>query len=150
MSERPRRLPARRRQRPEVMAEGVQVLLRALPLELELTGHDSGIAIDRHGIPLQEGDASKRRLGADAVAPRRRRLCRRRAKPSTPEQGLIPIRKELGRLREPAPREARRRWTSSSSASSSAAYYGARGRRHDGTAFDTCEYAPGQIERVAA
>ena len=28
-------------------------------------------------------------------------------------------------------------------------YYGSRGRRDDGTAFDTCEYHPSQIERVA-
>ncbi len=28
-------------------------------------------------------------------------------------------------------------------------YYGQKGRRPDGTAFDTCEYHPGQIERIA-
>ena len=28
-------------------------------------------------------------------------------------------------------------------------YYGARGVREDGTVFDTCEYHPSQVERIA-
>ena len=28
-------------------------------------------------------------------------------------------------------------------------YYGARGTREDGTVFDTCEYHPSQVERIA-
>src|SRR5439155_1076632 len=28
-------------------------------------------------------------------------------------------------------------------------YFGASGRREDGSAFDTCEYSPAQIERIA-
>ena len=28
-------------------------------------------------------------------------------------------------------------------------YFGARGVREDGTVFDTCEYHPSQVERIA-
>src|SRR5258705_38404 len=79
---------------PEVMAEAVKVL-RALPVELELTEHAfGGVAIDRHGDPLPD-DTLEACLGADAVLLAAVGVPGYDAAPVRPEQGLIRIRKEL-------------------------------------------------------
>jgi 3-isopropylmalate dehydrogenase len=133
---------------PEVMAEAVQVL-RALPLELELTEHDfGGIAIDRHGVPLPD-DTLNACLGADAVLLAAVGVPGYDAKPVRPEQGLIQIRKELDVYANLRP--ARRGDVDLLIVRElvGGLYYGERGRREDGSAYDTCDYSPAQIERVA-
>jgi 3-isopropylmalate dehydrogenase len=133
---------------PEVMAVAVRVL-GALPLEAEISEHAfGGAAIDALGSPLpQETLAACREadgvlLGAvggpawDGGAVR-------------PEQGLIGLRSELDVYANLRPaigpgvdllivREL-----------VGGLYYGARGVRENGTVFDTCEYHPDQVVRIA-
>jgi 3-isopropylmalate dehydrogenase len=66
-----------------------------------------------------------------------------------PEQGLIGIRKELDVYANLRPARAEGIDLLIVRELVGGLYYGARGRRDDGSAFDTCEYAPDQIERVA-
>jgi 3-isopropylmalate dehydrogenase len=129
------------------MAEAVRVL-EALPLDLDLSEHPfGGAAIDATGEPLPEATLDACRT-ADAVllgavggpqwtGPRR------------PEAGLIAIRKELDVFANLRPaigdgvdllivREL-----------VGGLYYGARGTRDDGVVFDTCEYHPDQVRRIA-
>jgi 3-isopropylmalate dehydrogenase len=133
---------------PEVMAEALRVL-RALPLEVELTEHDfGGVAIDRHGVPLPD-DTLEACLGADAVLLAAVGVPGYDAAPVRPEQGLIQIRKELDVYANLRP--ARRGNVDLLIVRElvGGLYYGERGRRDDGSAFDTCDYSPAQIERVA-
>ncbi|HWB22729.1 MAG TPA: 3-isopropylmalate dehydrogenase [Gaiellaceae bacterium] len=133
---------------PEVMAVAVRVL-GALPLEVEVSEHPfGGAAIDAVGSPLpQETLAACREadgvlLGAvggpkwDGGAVR-------------PEHGLIGLRSELDVYANLRPaigpgvdllivREL-----------VGGLYYGARGVRENGTVFDTCEYHPDQVARIA-
>jgi 3-isopropylmalate dehydrogenase len=133
---------------PEVMAEAVQVL-RAIPLDLELTEHDfGGIAIDRHGVPLPE-ETLEACLGADAVLLAAVGVPGYDAKPVRPEQGLIQIRKELDVYANLRPARLGEVDLLIVRELVGGLYYGARGRRDDGSAYDTCDYAPAQIERVA-
>jgi 3-isopropylmalate dehydrogenase len=133
---------------PEVMAEALRVL-RALPLALELTEHDfGGIAIDRHGTPLPD-ETLEACLGADAVLLAAVGVPGYDAAPVRPEQGLIRIRKELDVYANLRPSRAEGIDLLIVRELVGGLYYGARGRRDDGTAFDTCEYTPEQIERIA-
>ena len=133
---------------PEVMAVAVRVL-NALPLEVEVSEHPfGGAAIDATGSPLPAETLAACReadgvlLGAvggpkwDGSAVR-------------PEQGLIDLRAELDVYANLRPaigpgvdllivREL-----------VGGLYYGARGVRENGTVFDTCEYHPRQVERIA-
>jgi 3-isopropylmalate dehydrogenase len=133
---------------PEVMAVAVR-LLGALPLEVEVSEHPfGGAAIDAVGSPLPEETLAACReadgvlLGAvggpkwDGGAVR-------------PEHGLIGLRSELDVYANLRPaigpgvdllivREL-----------IGGLYYGARGVREDGTVFDTCEYHPDQVARIA-
>jgi 3-isopropylmalate dehydrogenase len=133
---------------PEVMAEAVQVL-RALPLEVELSEHDfGGIAIDRHGVALPD-ETLEACLGADAVLLAAVGLPGYDGKPVRPEQGLIRIRKELDVYANLRPARGGDVDLLIVRELVGGLYYGARGRRDDGSAYDTCDYAPAQIERVA-
>jgi 3-isopropylmalate dehydrogenase len=130
------------------MAVAVEVL-RALPLELELTEHDfGGVAIDRHGDPLPE-ETLAACLSADAVLLAAVGVPGYDAKPVRPERGLIQIRKELDVYANLRP--ARHEGVDLLIVRElvGGLYYGARGRRDDGSAYDTCDYSPAQIERVA-
>ncbi len=133
---------------PEVMAEAVRVL-ETLPLELELSSHlFGGAAIDAVGDPLpsdtlaacREADAVL--LGAvggpkwDGGGPR-------------PEAGLIGVRKELDVYANLRPAVADGIDLLIVRELIAGLYYGARGTREDGTVFDTCEYHPSQVERIA-
>jgi 3-isopropylmalate dehydrogenase len=132
---------------PEVMAEALRVL-RALPLELELREHDfGGIAIDRHGTPLPD-DTLEACLSADAVLLSAVGVPGYDAAPVRPEQGLIRIRKELDVYANLRPARAEGIDLLIVRELVGGLYYGARGRRDDGTAYDTCEYSPAQIERI--
>jgi 3-isopropylmalate dehydrogenase len=133
---------------PEVTDQAVRVL-RALPLDVDVATYAfGGAAIDATGEPLPADTLAAARdstavlLGAvggprwDSGAVR-------------PEAGLLGLRKELdvyANLR-PATQGAVDMLIVRELVGG--LYFGARGVREDGTVFDTCEYHPSQVERVA-
>ena len=131
---------------PEVMAQAVRVLGA---LGFESSEHPfGGAAIDASGEPLppetlaacREADAVL--LGAvggpqwDGGAVR-------------PEQGLIDLRKQLGVYANLRPAVGKGVDLLIVRELVGGLYYGAHGTRDDGVVFDTCEYTPFQVERVA-
>jgi 3-isopropylmalate dehydrogenase len=133
---------------PEVLDHGVRVL-ESLPLEVEIERLPfGGAAIDEVGDPLPVETLAACRtanavlLGAvggprwDGAAVR-------------PEQGLIGLRKELDVYANLRPARLGDVDLMIVRELIGGLYYGARGVREDGTVFDTCEYHPSQIERVA-
>jgi 3-isopropylmalate dehydrogenase len=88
-------------------------------------------------------------LGADAVllaavgSPEYERAAVR------PEQGLLRIRRELGVWANLRPVRAHDVDVLIVRELSGGLYYGRRGTLSDGTVFDTCEYAPWQVDRIA-
>jgi 3-isopropylmalate dehydrogenase len=133
---------------PEVLAQAVRVL-EELPVDVELVELAfGGNAIDATGSPLPDQTLAACKsstavlLGAVGGPKWDGGTVR-------PEQGLLGLRKELdvyANLRPAAQgdvdlivvREL-----------IGGLYFGARGVRDDGTVFDTCEYHPSQVERVA-
>jgi len=129
---------------PEVTAEALRVL-HALPVDVEVVELPfGGAAIDETGEPLPASTLEACRsatavlLGAvggpkwDAGGPR-------------PEAGLLGLRKELdvyANLRPAGHMLVVRELVGG-------LYFGARGVRDDGTVYDTCEYHPAQVERIA-
>ena len=127
---------------PEVTAVAIDVL-RALPLEIEVGEHSfGGRAI------LEEGHAASR-------ARRSRRA--RAPTPSSSARSASPSSRGSGAARarpdRPPPRSRRLRQPASRPPARGidllivrelvgGLYYGASGRRPDGSAFDTCEYTP--------
>jgi 3-isopropylmalate dehydrogenase len=133
---------------PEVAAEAVRVL-EALPLDVEVAEHAfGGAAIDAVGEPLP-ADALDACRTADAV------LIGAVGGPKwdggtvRPEQGLIGLRRELDVYANLRPATGPGVDLLIVRELVGGLYYGARGRRPDGSAFDTCEYTPEAIERVA-
>jgi 3-isopropylmalate dehydrogenase len=133
---------------PEVVGVA-QSVLRALVPEVELEEHPfGGAAIKATGEPLPPETLAACRA-ADAVLIGAAGLPEYDGADVRPEQGLMRLRRELdvyANLR-PATKAAVdfvivRELVGG-------LYYGARGERPDGTVFDTCEYHPAQIERVA-
>ena len=131
---------------PEV-TESAERILSALPLELER--HDfGGAAIRAHGTPLPDETLAAAR-SADAV------LLGAVGGPEfdngdvRPEQGLIDLRRALDVYANLRP--ARREGIDILIVRElvGGLYYGRRGTLADGTVFDTCEYHPKQIERIA-
>jgi 3-isopropylmalate dehydrogenase len=130
------------------MREAIRAL-EALPLPLELEERPfGGPGIRAHGDPFPpETEAACR--GADAVllaavgSPEFERAEIR------PEQGLLRIRAALGVFANLRPVRAEGVDLLIVRELSAGLYYGSKGRREDGTAFDTCEYNPAQVERVA-
>ncbi len=133
---------------PEVLDQAVRVL-EQLPIELELVRLPfGGAAIDEVGEPLPEETLAYCRsaaavlLGAvggpqwDGGAVR-------------PEQGLIGVRKALDVYANLRPARLGDVDLVIVRELVGGLYYGARGVRDDGTVFDTCEYHPSQVERVA-
>ncbi len=129
---------------PEVTAQALRVL-RELPVDVEVVELlFGGVAIDETGEPLPASTLEACRasaavlLGAvggpkwDAGGPR-------------PEAGLLGLRKELDVYANLRP--ARHMLIVRELIGG--LYFGARGVRDDGTVFDTCEYHPSQVERVA-
>jgi 3-isopropylmalate dehydrogenase len=132
---------------PEVMAEAIRAL-RALPIVLELEERPfGGPGIREHGDPLPADTLAACRA-ADAVllaavgSPEFERAEVR------PEQGLLRLRQELGIFANLRPIRAEGVDVLIVRELSGGLYYGQKGRREDGTAFDTCEYHPRQIERI--
>jgi 3-isopropylmalate dehydrogenase len=133
---------------PEVTSAAIRVL-GALPLEVELEEHMfGGAAIHATGSPLPEETLEACR-SADAILLGAVGLPEFDGAPVRPEQGLIGLRGELDVYANLRPtcgdgidllivREL-----------VGGLYFGASGRRDDGSAYDTCEYSPVQIERIA-
>jgi 3-isopropylmalate dehydrogenase len=133
---------------PEIIREAERAL-RALPLELEL--EDSafgGAAIRSHGDPLPpETLETCRRAAAVLKGPIGDPEFD--AADVRPEQGLLRLREELdvyANLR-PARQDAVDLVIVRELVGG--LYFGAKGVREDGTVFDTCEYHPRQVERIA-
>jgi 3-isopropylmalate dehydrogenase len=132
---------------PEVTAAAVTVL-RSLPLEVELQEHAfGGAAIHTTGDPLPaETLAACRR--ADAVLLGAVGLPEFDGAPVRPEQGLIRLRGELDVYANLRPTRGDGIDLLIVRELVGGLYFGASGRRDDGSAFDTCEYSPAQIERI--
>jgi len=133
---------------PEVLAQAVRVLER-LPVDVEIVQLPfGGAAIDELGDPLPPDTLAACRearavlLGAvggprwDGGAVR-------------PEQGLLGLRKELDVYANLRPARQGDVDLLVVRELVGGLYFGARGVRDDGTVFDTCEYHPAQVERIA-
>jgi 3-isopropylmalate dehydrogenase len=133
---------------PEVMSEALRVLA-ALPLEVEVVELPfGGAAIDAVGSPLPDDTLTECR-SADAVLLGAAGGPRWDGADVRPEAGLLRLRRELdvyANLR-PAVHGAIDLLVVRELVGG--LYFGERGVRADGTAFDTCEYHPAQVERVA-
>src|SRR3954468_5674686 len=130
------------------MAVAVRVI-GALPLDAAVEEHPfGGAAIDAVGDPLPPATLAACRA-ADAV------LLGAVGGPEweggtvRPEQGLIGVRRELDVYANLRPAIAEGIDLLIVRELVGGLYYGARGVRDDGTVFDTLEYHPSQIERLA-
>jgi 3-isopropylmalate dehydrogenase len=133
---------------PEVAAEAVRVL-EALPLDVEVESHPfGGAAIDAVGDPLPPGTLEACR-SADAVLLGAVGGPKWDGGPVRPEAGLIGLRKELDVYANLRPAVGDGVDLLIVRELVGGLYYGARGVRDDGTVFDTCEYHPSQVERIA-
>jgi 3-isopropylmalate dehydrogenase len=133
---------------PEVVAAASHVL-RELPLDLELEEHlFGGTAIHATGDPLPPDTLAATRA-ADAVLLGAVGAPEFDGAPVRPEQGLIRLRGELDVYANLRPARAEHVDLLVVRELVGGLYYGARGVRDDGTVFDTMEYRPDQIERIA-
>jgi 3-isopropylmalate dehydrogenase len=133
---------------PEVCAAAFRVL-DALPIEVAVEEYPfGGQAIHEHGDPLPTGTlaACKR---ADAVLLGAVGLPEFDGAPVRPEQGLIRLRGELDVYANLRPARSNGIDLLIVRELVGGLYFGASGRREDGSAFDTCEYSPTEIERIA-
>ena len=133
---------------PEVMRAAVEVL-SAVSLPLELESHPfGGAGIHASGDPLPPETLAACKeshavlLGA-AGSPEFDRADVR------PEQGLIRLRRELDTYANLRPARSPGVDLLIVRELVGGLYYGPRGTRDDGTVYDTCEYHPSQIERIA-
>jgi 3-isopropylmalate dehydrogenase len=133
---------------PEVTAAAIDVL-RALPLETEVEEHSfGGRAILDEGTPLPERTLAACRA-ADAVLLGAVGLPELEGAAVRPEQGLIAIRAALDVYANLRPASGPGIDLLIVRELVGGLYYGASGRRPDGSAYDTCEYTPDAIERIA-
>jgi 3-isopropylmalate dehydrogenase len=131
---------------PEVMREAQRVLDA---LGIEHSSHPfGGNAILDGGEPLPPGTLAAAR-SADAVLLGAVGLPELEGKPVRPEQGLLRLRSELGVFANLRPALADGIDLLVVRELVGGLYYGARGTRDDGTVYDTLEYRPEQVERVA-
>jgi 3-isopropylmalate dehydrogenase len=133
---------------PEVLAQAVRVL-DALPVDVEVVELPfGGAAIDATGDPLPAETLETCRSAA-AVLLGAVGGPKWDGGPARPEAGLLGLRKELdvyANLRPAAQGDVDLLVVRELIGG---LYFGARGVREDGTVFDTCEYHPSQVERVA-
>src|SRR3989442_10842886 len=130
------------------MAAATRVL-RALPLDLQLEEHlFGGIAIRELDDPLPP-ETLTACLAADAVLLGAVGLPELVAADVRPEQGLIRLRLALETYANLRPARAGGIDLLIVRELVGGLYYGAPGRREDGTAFDTCEYHPSALHRDA-
>jgi 3-isopropylmalate dehydrogenase len=133
---------------PEVMAAAQQVLATLAPgLELEEYPFGGG-AILESGTPLPDETLSACRE-ADAVLLGAVGLPQFDGADVRPEQGLIGLRRELDVYANLRPARGGNVDLLVVRELVGGLYYGAKGTRADGTVFDTCEYHPSQVERIA-
>ncbi len=133
---------------PEVMASAREVLgVLAPDLELEDLPFGGG-AILQLGTPLPEETLAACRK-ADAVLLGAVGLPELNAADVRPEQGLIALRRELDVYANLRPARGDGIDLLVVRELVGGLYYGAKGTREDGTVFDTCEYHPSQVERIA-
>jgi 3-isopropylmalate dehydrogenase len=133
---------------PEVTA-AAQEVLAALAADLELVEHPfGGRAILETGTPLPDETLAACRE-ADAVLLGAVGLPQFDAADVRPEQGLISLRRELDVYANLRPARGRGVDLVVVRELVGGLYYGAKGTREDGTVFDTCEYHPRQVERIA-
>lgn len=133
---------------PEVTAVATQVL-QALPLEVEIEEHPfGGGAILAQGTPLPDATLEAC-LAADAVVLGAVGLPELEGKPVRPEQGLIAIRRALDVYANLRPATGPGVDLVIVRELTGGLYYGASGRNDDGSAYDTLEYKPQEIERLA-
>ncbi len=131
---------------PEVMAQAVRVLAA---LGFETAEHPfGGAAIDATGSPLPPETLAAARE-ADAVLLGAVGGPQWDGRSVRPEQGLIDLRAALGVYANLRPAVGKGADLLIVRELVGGLYYGARGTREDGTVFDTCEYKPEQVERVA-
>jgi 3-isopropylmalate dehydrogenase len=132
----------------EVAAEAVRVL-RALPIDVEVEEHlFGGVAIDAVGDPLPEETLAACR-SADAVLLGAVGGPRWDGGSVRPEAGLLGLRRSLDVYANLRPAVAEGVDMLIVRELVGGLYFGARGVREDGTVFDTLEYTPDQVERVA-
>ena len=133
---------------PEVAAEALRVL-EVLPLDVDVETHlFGGAAIDAVGEPLPRETLDACRE-ADAVLLGAVGGPRWEGGPVRPEQGLIALRCALDVYANLRPARAPGIDLLVVRELVGGLYYGRRGVLDDGTVFDTCEYHPAQVERVA-
>jgi 3-isopropylmalate dehydrogenase len=124
-------------------------VLRALPIEVLVEERPFGAAAIRaHGDPLPEATLAACRT-ADAILLGAVGAPEFDGAPVRPEQGLIRLRGELDVYANLRPTRGGDVDLLIVRELVGGLYFGASGRRPDGTAFDTCEYSPAQIERIA-
>ena len=133
---------------PEVMREAIRAL-QALPVPIEIEERPfGGPGIRECGDPLPAATLTACReahavLLAAVGSPEYERAEIR------PEQGLLRIRRGLGVFANLRPVRGDGVDVMIVRELSGGLYYGRKGRLTDGMAFDTCEYHPWQIERIA-
>ena len=133
---------------PEVAAAAARVL-RELPLDLELEEHlFGGAAILETGDPLPPETLAAAR-DADAVLMGAVGDPRFDGAEVRPEQGLLRLRSELDVYANLRPARGEGVDLLVVRELVGGLYFGARGVRDDGTVFDTMEYRPEQVERIA-
>ena len=133
---------------PEVLDQGVRVL-ESLPVNVQIVRLPfGGAAIDELGDPLPAETLATCR-GARAVLLGAVGGPRWDGGAVRPEQGLIGLRKALDVYANLRPARQGAIDLLIVRELVGGLYYGARGVRDDGTVFDTCEYHPSQIERIA-
>jgi 3-isopropylmalate dehydrogenase len=133
---------------PEVTAAAREVLAALVP-ELELVDYPfGGAAILAAGTPLPDETLAACRE-ADAVLLGAVGLPQFDAAEVRPEQGLIGVRKALDVYANLRPARGGAVDLLVVRELVGGLYYGAKGTRADGTVFDTLEYHPSQVERIA-
>jgi 3-isopropylmalate dehydrogenase len=133
---------------PEVAAATVRAL-EELPLALELDEHPfGGSAIDASGDPLPAATLAAVRH-ADAVLMGAVGDPRFDGAEVRPEQGLLRLRSELDVYANLRPARGEGVDLLVVRELVGGLYFGARGTREDGTVFDTMEYRPDEVERIA-
>ena len=133
---------------PEVCEAAVRVLA-ALPIDVTVEEHSfGGDAIHEHGDPLPAETLAACRA-ADAVLLGAVGLPEFDGAPVRPEQGLIRLRGELDLYANLRPAQGDGIDLLIVRELVGGLYFGASGRRPDGSAFDTCEYTPAEIARIA-
>ena len=133
---------------PEVTAAAARVL-RELPLDLELEEHlFGGAAIHATGDPLPPETLAAAQA-ADAVLMGAVGAPEFDGAAVRPEQGLIRLRGVLDVYANLRPARGDGIDLLVVRELVGGLYYGARGVRDDGTVFDTMEYRPDQVERIA-